>query len=67
MTERRLRELENRAADVEDKVIKLENEIIELKYYTRDTDMTIKTLIKKLHIVSEKLEETYNKLDDYIG
>ena len=67
MTERRLRELEERVNTAERRLTDLEDKIIGMDYYTKDTEVTIKMLIKKLHIVSEKSEETYNRLYDHIS
>ncbi len=66
MSERRLRELEERASTAERRLTDLEDRIIDMDHYNKDTDVTINLLIKKLHIVSEKLEEVDNKLYDPI-
>ncbi len=67
MTQRRLRELEERASTAERRLTELEDRIIDMDHYNKDTDVTINLLIKKTHVLSEKLEEKYNTLYENIG
>jgi len=67
MSERVLREFEERANSTERTLTDLQDKITNLEYYNKETGVTLKMLIKKLHIVSEKLQDTYNTLYEHIG
>ena len=45
----------------------LEARIVSLEYQIEEINVTIKMSLKKTQALSEKLQETYNKLYDYIG
>lgn len=48
-------------------LIELEDRIFALEHQMQEINVTIKMQLKKMHALSEKLQETYNKLYEYIG
>lgn len=62
-----IKDLEMKIISTDRVVESIKGRIKALEYQVEDIDITVKMLMKQLHVLSEKLQETYNKLYEYIG